>query len=708
MAAGNIAEIGIKVFLQDQASLGLRNVTNNLMSMSKAISTGVLAGFGASFLLFAVAIGLAVKNSIDFQTILIQMQRAGNLTDTQMKALGNTLMAIGGKSIFSLESLGNAFVVLLQRGVSAKDIMSDVGQAAVYLAEATGQTAVQGAQQLASALVAFNIPASKAAQTADLLQFIIEHGIGPSDELTAALARLGAIAGILHLTLADITPAFDILSRATGSYALAATNLYYYLNQVKFGTSTYRTEIQKLGISFYDAHGNFVGLNQSLVILYNTLKDKSPQEAAKILGSLFNIRSSQGIGILMKDLKDLAPLTDKLAKSHDNLNMAMLRARQAEDSAAGAWNGFKTNLQDVLTLMGGPFLASIQPVLLHLRDMASDLRNFMSLNPQVGATFLKLGLAIAGGGLLAALIIINPMLVLLGGIVLAIVAGVTWLALNFQNLVKWFSNVRAAGSYVGQVFDTLIHMIQQLWGWLTNQLSFAFQAVQRTMQKFGVTGTDLWNILKFLGGVLLTIVVIAILAVVTVVVGLIAAIAWLISFLASVVVAIIGFFKSIPQWGAMVVQWFKDLPGRIMSWLSGLPGMLYQWGVNAMRQLGAGLWAAISSVFAPVDTAAQHMANVLGHHSSPKFGPLSDDDQWMPNMMKMFAEGVISNTPMLQAAAARAASGIASGYQGAPYGTGGSIVIHNVIQLDGRVVYDNVMNRMNGDLQLNGLGRAFR
>ncbi len=483
--AGSSADIGIRIVLDDAASAGLGLVDSKLSmigrdalqaskafgDMGKAVSTGLFLGFAAAFVAFAAAIVLAVDNAIKFQTILIQMGRAGNLTQAQMDALGQSLMDIGGHSIFSIEELGQAFVVLLQRGVSAADIMKYVGQQAVYLAEATGMKAVPAAQLLASTLISFHIPASQAAKTVDLLQFAIEHGIGPSETLAASLTKLGSIAYVLHLSLADIIPAFDVLSRATGSYSLAATNLYYFLNQVKFGTSTYRDEIQKLGISFYDAKGNFIGLNEALALLYKTLQNKTPQEAAAILGSLFNIRSSQGIAILEQGLKGVYDLTQKLADSHNNLGVAMMRAQQAEQSAAGLWQSFRTNLQDVLTLMGGPFLAVIQPLLKHLNDLSIQLRLLMSENPKLGATFLALGLAISGGGLLAALIILAPHLAILIGVMVAVAAAVIGAAAGFQPFVAWIQQTNSAATPLGATFRTIGSAFQTVGTFVHNAIS---------------------------------------------------------------------------------------------------------------------------------------------------------------------------------------------------------------------------------------------
>ncbi len=591
---GSSADIGIRIFLDDAASKGLGLVDSNLNmigrdalqasgafgKMSQVLNAGIFLGLVAAFVAFAAAIALAADNAIKFQTILIQMGRAGNLTQAQMDALGQSLMDIGGHSIFSIEELGQAFVVLLQRGVSAADIMKYVGQQAVYLAEATGMKAVPAAQLLASTLISFHIPASEAAKTVDLLQFAIEHGIGPSATLAASLTKLGSIAYVLHLSLADIIPAFDVLSRATGSYSLAATNLYYFLNQVKFGTATYRDEIVKLGISFYDAQGNFIGLNNALALLYKTLQNKTPQEAAAILGSLFNIRSSQGIAILEQGLKGVYDLTQKLADSHNNLGVAMMRAQQAEQSAAGLWQSLRTNLQDVLTLMGGPFLAVIQPLLARLNDMSIKLRQFMSENPRTGATFIALGAAIAGIGVIVA-VAMSPIGLLIG-IILLVMAAVVGLAVVIMNAGKWFHQLYSDTGLLGTVFRTLWTVLVQVGTYAKEQFLAAWVSLKPALQDIWKNlqqmGTELKPLLPFLAQLAAVIVGVLIGAIH----GLIAALAFVVTGLAFVVQGVVAFIHGVIS--------------LVMGFLNLLLAIVHNNG-NEMKAAFGQMWDGIKNIF---------------------------------------------------------------------------------------------------------------
>lgn len=159
----------------------------------------------------------------------------------------------------------------------------------------------------------------------------------------------------------------------------------------------------------------------------------------------------------------------------------------------------------------------------------------------------------------------------------------------------------------------------------------------------------------------------------------------------------------------------QGLPGKAVAALSNLGSMLFNSGATAMQQFASGLTSAIGNVTNAVSNAAGQVANFLQHKSPAKYGPLADDDKWMPNMMSMFAQGIDHNIPLLQNASVRAAGGI-GGIASAPStsrlgstsagGSGGMSTVNLV--LDGNVLGQVVVNHITGQMQLNGLGRAFR
>ncbi len=89
-----------------------------------------------------------------------------------------------------------------------------------------------------------------------------------------------------------------------------------------------------------------------------------------------------------------------------------------------------------------------------------------------------------------------------------------------------------------------------------------------------------------------------------------------------------------------------------------------QWGHNLIQMFING----ISNMAGAVKNAAQNVMNgvknIFGFHSPAKEGPGADADTWAPNLMKMFAAGIVDATPLLSAAAAGAMGGVRAGLSG--------------------------------------------
>ena len=90
----------------------------------------------------------------------------------------------------------------------------------------------------------------------------------------------------------------------------------------------------------------------------------------------------------------------------------------------------------------------------------------------------------------------------------------------------------------------------------------------------------------------------------------------------------------------------QGLVGQVSGYLGQIGGMAAQ-----AADQGA-------SMIAGAQAAAAQAAAVLAIHSPAKEGPLSDSDTWMPNLMKMFMEGLEANAPLLKNATTIAATGV--------------------------------------------------
>ena len=211
------------------------------------------------------------------------------------------------------------------------------------------------------------------------------------------------------------------------------------------------------------------------------------------------------------------------------------------------------------------------------------------------------------------------------GIQLALEVVIRFVAALVRGAIGFFTGLAVVFAGIVQVVIGIVQVITgivmvivlsfaTLWNGLTGHTD---KGKQNLINAFNMIGTGLKNIL---GGAL------------NVVIGLVT-----------------GFVSG-------VVGMMGSLPQKIVGALSSLGTTLYNAGSNMIQMMGQGIQNAIGFIMGPVNNVANFIQGVLGHHSPAKEGPLSHDDEFMPNMMMMHAEQIRRFTPNV-ALAARDAAG---------------------------------------------------
>jgi TP901 family phage tail tape measure protein len=94
---------------------------------------------------------------------------------------------------------------------------------------------------------------------------------------------------------------------------------------------------------------------------------------------------------------------------------------------------------------------------------------------------------------------------------------------------------------------------------------------------------------------------------------------------------------------------------KVKSSLSGYVDNAYTWGSHLVSNFHAGIKERIAALLQTVTTIANSIFNILGH-STPKEGPLKNDDQWFVHL----GDNLISGLEKSQAGVRRAATGLAA------------------------------------------------
>lgn len=180
-----------------------------------------------------------------------------------------------------------------------------------------------------------------------------------------------------------------------------------------------------------------------------------------------------------------------------------------------------------------------------------------------------------------------------------------------------------------------------------------------------------------------------------------------------------NFTRMISNALAPVNQKTQSIIDGIKDIVTGLATSMYTWGENAIGMLVKSFDDGVQRVKDSATRLAKGVAGILGFHSPPPEGPLADSDTYMPNMMRMYAQGITAHTPLLSSAISNAANtarfaltqgmapqGLLLG--GGPGGVagGGNQTVN--VSIGNQQLFSLMMNHLTGQMQINGLGRAFK
>jgi hypothetical protein len=159
-----------------------------------------------------------------------------------------------------------------------------------------------------------------------------------------------------------------------------------------------------------------------------------------------------------------------------------------------------------------------------------------------------------------------------------------------------------------------------------------------------------------------------------------------------------------------------QLKNEILAVFHALEGLLFQSGQNLIHMLVTGITSKVGELMGAVNDIGHKVAAVLGFHSPPKEGPLSDLDSYMPNMMKMYAAGISGNAHLVHSAANSIAMGLRPGggmflpgvaFAGAS-GSSSRGEQHIHLHVGSKEVAHVVVDEITGTLKQNGASRLFR
>lgn len=316
----------------EKASKATREVmseTQKLAAQGDAIQSVGRAALAVGALA-AVGVGLAVAKFAEFDQQMSNVQAATHESAANMALLRDAALDAGASTVFSASESARAIEELAKAGLSTAEILGGALNGALSLAAASGIDVGQAAEIASKTLNQFNLAGSKTEHVADLLAAGAGKASGEVTDLGAALAQVGQVANGAGLTIEETTTALAAFASQGLLGSDAGTSFKTMLGALTPNTAKARDEMERLGISAFDAGGKFVGLEQFAGNLKQGLSGLTDeqrtasleimfgQDAIRAATALYN-EGSVGIAEWSEKVNDSGYAAETAALRMDNL-----------------------------------------------------------------------------------------------------------------------------------------------------------------------------------------------------------------------------------------------------------------------------------------------------------------------------------------------------------------------------------------------------
>lgn len=331
-------------------------------------------------------VGLAVNSFMQFDSAMADVRASTHETEANMDLLREAAINAGADTAFSAKEAAQGIDELAKAGVSTKDILGGGLSGALSLAAAGSLDVGEAAEIAASSLTQFKLSGDQVPHLADLLAAGAGKAQGSVHDLGAALNQTGLVAASTGLTIEETTGGLAAFASAGLIGSDAGTSMKTMLQRLTPQSKEAAEKMAELGISAYDAQGNFKGLASFSENLKDSMKELTPEARNAAMGVIFGSDAVRAANVLYE--QGAAGISDWTAKVNDQ-GYAAVTASIKTDNLAGDIERLGGSFDSVL-IKGGSGVAE------SLRGLVQGAEDMVDAVGKIPGPVLNAGVGIAG------------------------------------------------------------------------------------------------------------------------------------------------------------------------------------------------------------------------------------------------------------------------------------------------------------------------
>lgn len=370
---------------------------------SGGLMMGALAG-GAAIGIPAIAsaglFGASAKKSADFTEALADLKGTAGATDAQMKLLEAQALDLGASTAFSASEVVTAQIELIKAGVGLGDVLGGAVPGALGLAGAGALDLGVAAEITSNQLNAFGLKGKDATFAADVLAAGANKSATDVEGLGLGLSQSALGANSLGISMEETVGALSMFSQKGLEGSDAGTSFKTMLQRLVPATRKQGKQAEQLGLSFFDAQGNFVGLAEAANRMQGAFGHLTPEMRAAEMQAWFGTDAIRAANILYNEgAEGVEKWTSLVADSGYATELAATKL----DNIKGDFEQLGGEFETAALVAGGKAMPQLRQAVKDVQKTVSELGPAFGdvVGPFAG---LVAGLAGTGGEMLKKLL----------------------------------------------------------------------------------------------------------------------------------------------------------------------------------------------------------------------------------------------------------------------------------------------------------------
>ncbi|WP_195173387.1 phage tail tape measure protein, partial [Mycobacteroides abscessus] len=337
-----------------------------------------------------------VTKGLDFEKTMNTLSGVTGASADVMQRFRNTAKDLGNDMTLSNTSAADAaqaMTELAKAGFSVDESIT-AAKGTLQLAAAAQVSAGQAAEIQANALQAFGLKADYASKAADVLSNAANASSAEITDVAFALQAGGSVARQTGVSLEDTAASIALLANNGIKGSDAGTLLKSALLKLSAPSDQAAGALQELGVSAFDAQGNFVGMETLFGQLQAAAKRMTPEMYAMNTSVAFGSDAARLAGVAAKDG----------AEGFDKMRDAMNQEGSAAKLAAAQNQGLPgviERLKNAAETLAITLFEKVQGPLSSIGDGITGFTNKMQEafeNPAVSQAAGNIGAALSSVG----------------------------------------------------------------------------------------------------------------------------------------------------------------------------------------------------------------------------------------------------------------------------------------------------------------------